>query len=78
VLVVLGVELRPSSVRVAAGRRFGFRVLNAQRYAVHFGSLHRQHSGPLLVLRAPKQAGRYVLRVATDGHVARGVVVVTP
>jgi flagellar hook capping protein FlgD len=76
-IVVLGIELRPALVRVAAGRRFGFRVLNAQRYAVHFGSLHRQHSGPLLVLRAPKQPGRYVLRVATDGHVAHAVVAVT-
>ena len=77
-IVVRGVELRPHLVRVAAGRRFGFRVLNAQRYAVHFGSLHERHRGPLLILRAPKQPGRYVLRVATDGQVARGVVVVTP
>lgn len=77
-IVVLGIQLRPHSVRVAAGRRFGFRVLNASRYAVHLGSLHEQHSGRLLVLRAPKQPGSYVLRVATDGHVARAVVVVTP
>jgi hypothetical protein len=77
-IVVRYVELRPQSVHVAAGRRFGFRVLNAQRYAVRLGALHKQHSGPLLVLRAPKQPGRYVLRVTTDGHVARAVVVVTP
>ena len=77
-IVVRGVELRPQSVRVAAGRRFGFRVLNAQRYTVHFRSLHRRHSGPLLILRAPEQPGRYELRVATGRHVARGVVVVTP
>jgi flagellar hook capping protein FlgD len=77
-IVVRGVELRPQSVRVAAGRRFGFRVLNAQRYTVHFRSQHRRHSGPLLILRAPQQPGRYVLRVATGRHVARGVVVVTP
>ena len=76
-IVVGAIELRPASVRVAAGRRFGFRVLNAQRYAVHFGSLSKQHSGPLLVLRAPQQPGRYVLRVATGGHVARAIVVVT-
>lgn len=76
-VVVRGVELRPQSVRVAAGRRFGFRVLNAQRYAVHFRSLHRQHGGPLLILRAPDQPGRYLLLVATGGHVARAVVVVT-
>lgn len=77
-IIVRGVELRPQSVRVAAGRRFGFRVLNAQRYTVHFRSLHQRHSGPLLILRAPQQPGRYVLRVATGSHVARAVVVVTP
>ena len=78
-IVVRDVELRPQLVRVKTGRRFGFRVLNAaKRYAVHLGSLHRERSGPLLVLRAPKQPGRYVLRVATDGHVARAIVVVTP
>ena len=71
------VEVRPQLVRVRAGRRVGFRILNAQRYAVHLGSLHEQRGGPLLVLRAPKQPGRYVLRVATDGHVARAAVVVT-
>jgi len=76
-IVVRGVEVRPQLVRVKAGRRFGFRVLDAQRYAVHFGSLHQQRRGPLLILRAPKQPGHYVLRVATAGHVARGVVVVT-
>lgn len=77
-IVVRGVELRPQSVHVAAGRRFGFRVLNAQRYTVHFRSLHQRRSGPLLILRAPEQPGRYVLRVATGGHVARAIVVVTP
>jgi flagellar hook capping protein FlgD len=76
-IVVRDVELRPGLVRVSAGRRFGFRVLNARRYAVHFRSLNQERSGPILVLRAPKQPGRYALRVATDGHVARGVVVVT-
>ena len=76
-VVVRYVELRPHVVRVRTGRRFGFRVLNAKSYAVHLGSLHARRGGPLLVLRAPKP-GRYVLRVAANGHVARGVVVVTP
>jgi hypothetical protein len=76
-IVVRDVEVRPHLVRVRAGKRFGLRILNAQRYAVHLGSLHKQRSGPLLVLRAPQQPGRYVLRVATDGHVARAAVVVT-
>src|SRR4029453_13337562 len=73
-IVARGVEVRPHLVRLSAGKRFGFRILNAQRYAVHVGSLHKPRSGPLLVLRAPRQPGRYVLRVATAGHVARAVV----
>ena len=76
-IVVRGVELRPSLVRVKAGRRFGFRVLNAERYVVQLGSLRRAHRGPLLVLRAPQQPGRYVLRVSAGTHVARAIVVVT-
>ena len=76
-IVIRGIELRPQSVHVAPGRRFGFRVLNAERYTVHIGSLHERHSGPLLILRAPTQPGPYVLRAATGGHVARAVVVVT-
>jgi hypothetical protein len=76
-IVVRGIELRPRLVRVKAGRRFGFRVLNAERYVVHFGALHRAHAGSPLVLRAPKQPGRYVLRVSAGPHLAGGVVVVT-
>jgi flagellar hook capping protein FlgD len=76
-IVVRGVQVRPHLVRVKAGRLFGFRVVNAQRYIVHLGSLHQRRRGPLLVLRAPKQPGRYVLRIATGGHVARAAVVVT-
>lgn len=75
--VVRYVELRPHVVRVKTGRRFGFRVLNATSYAVHLGGLHARRSGGLLVLRAPKP-GRYVLRVNSNGHVAKAVVVVTP
>jgi hypothetical protein len=76
-IVVRGIELRPHLVRVTAGKRFGFRVLYADRYLVHFGSLHRAHGGTLLVLRAPKQPGRYVLHVSTGPHLAEAVVVVT-
>lgn len=77
-ILVRYVELRPQLVRVRAGKRFRLRVFNAKRYAVHLGSLHQARSGPRLVLHAPKQPGRYVLRVATDGHVARALVVVSP
>jgi FlgD Ig-like domain len=75
--VVRHVELRPHTVRVKTGRRFGFRVLNATSYAVHLGGLHARRSGGLLVLRAPKP-GHYVLRVNANGHVARAIVVVAP
>lgn len=72
------IELRPRVVRAKTGRRFGFRVVtDAKRYSVHLGSLHTRRSGRLLILRAPKP-GRYLLRVAEHGHVAKAVVVVTP
>jgi len=71
------VELRPHVLRVRTGRRFGVRVLtDAKRYAVHLGPLHARRSGRVLVLRAPKP-GRYVVRVAANGHTARAVLVVT-
>jgi hypothetical protein len=72
------IELRPRALRVKTGRRFGFRVLtDAKRYSVHLGSLHARRGGRLLILRAPAP-GRYVLRVAENGHVAKAVVTVTP
>jgi hypothetical protein len=72
------IELRPHALRVKAGRRFGFRVLtDAKRYSVHLGSLHARRGGPLLILRAPAP-GRYVVRVAEHGHVAKAIVRVTP
>jgi hypothetical protein len=72
------IDLRPGIVRVRTGRRFGFRVLtDAKSYSVHLGPLHAVRSGPLLILRAP-EPGRYTLRVAANGHVARARVVVRP
>jgi len=72
------IGLRPGALQVKAGRRFGFRVLtDAKDYAVHLGSLHTRRSGKLLILRAPAP-GRYVLRVAEHGHVAKAIVTVTP
>jgi hypothetical protein len=76
-VVIRYVELRPHSVRAKTGKRFGFRVLtDARRYSVHLGGRNEVRSGPLLILRAPAP-GRYVLRVAANGHEARAVVVVT-
>jgi hypothetical protein len=75
-VIVRYIELRPHALRVKTGRRFGFRVLTDGRpYTVHLGSLHTRRSNSLLILRAPKP-GRYVLRVAEHGHVARAPVVV--
>ena len=72
------IELRPHALRVKTDRRFGFRVLtDAKRYSVHLGSLHARRGGHLLILRAPAP-GRYVLRVAEHGHVAKAVVTVSP
>jgi hypothetical protein len=72
------IGLRPHVLRVKTGRRFGFRVItDAKSYAVHLGRLHERRKGPLLILRAPAP-GRYVLRVAANGHVARALVVVRP
>jgi hypothetical protein len=77
-VIVRYIEVRPGLVRAKTGTRFGFRVItNAKRYTVHLGSLHARRSGRLLILRAPKP-GRYVLRVAANGHVAKAIVVVTP
>jgi hypothetical protein len=77
-VVVRYIELRPRALRVKTGKRFGFRVVtDAKRYSVHLGSLHARRSGRLLILRAPAP-GRYVLRVAEHGHVARAVVTVAP
>ena len=71
------IELRPHVLHVKTGRRFGFGVVtDAKRYTVHLGSLHTRRGGRFLILRAPAP-GRYVLRVAERGHVARAVVVVT-
>jgi hypothetical protein len=70
------VTLRPHVLRVKTGARFGVRVVtDAKRYAVHLVGLHALRSGRFVYLRAPKP-GRYVLRVAENGHVARAIVVV--
>ena len=77
-VVVRYVELRPHVLRVKTGTRFGVRVLtDAKRYSVHLKGLHLLRSGPIVFLHAPAP-GRYVLRVAANGHVARAIVLVSP
>jgi FlgD Ig-like domain len=70
------IELRPHVLRVKTGARLGFRVVtDAKQYSVHLAGRHVLRSGRILYLRAPAP-GRYVLRVAEKGHVARAIVVV--
>jgi flagellar hook capping protein FlgD len=72
------IELRPHILRVKSGARIRVRVLtDSKRYSWHFGALHRRGRGHVLVFQAGKP-GRYVLRVAANGHVARALVTVTP
>jgi hypothetical protein len=72
------IDLHPQVLRVKTGKRFSFRVdTDAKLYAVHLGRLHARRAGRFLYLRAPAP-GRYNLRVAVNGHVARALVVVTP
>jgi hypothetical protein len=63
---------------VRSGARFSVRVgTDAMRYTWHIGSRGKKARGPALTIRAGKP-GRYVLRVAANGHVARVVVLVRP
>jgi hypothetical protein len=70
------IELRPHVLRVKTGARLGVRVVtDAKQYSVHLAGRHVLRSGRILYLRAPAP-GRYILRVAENGHVARAIVVV--
>ena len=72
------VDLRPHLLAVRSGARFGFRVFtNAKRYSWHLGTRGGVARGPFLILRAGAP-GRYRLRVAANGHVARALVLVRP
>jgi flagellar hook capping protein FlgD len=74
------IDVSPHVLRVKSGARVRVRVISDAkpvRYSWHFGSLHRRGRGHRLVFRAG-QPGRYVLRVAANGHVARALVTVTP
>jgi hypothetical protein len=77
-VVVRYIELHPRVLRVKTGKLFSVRVAtDAKRYNVHLGGLHTRRGGGFLYLRAPKP-GRYTLRVAANGHIARALVVVRP
>jgi hypothetical protein len=73
------VELGRPVVRVRARARFGIRVLaDARRVDWRFARATGTTRPGLLVLRAPRQAGRYTLFVSANGHADRATVVVSP
>jgi hypothetical protein len=74
------IDVAPHVLHVKSGALIRVRVISDAkpvRYSWHFGPMHRRGRGHLLVFRAG-QPGRYVLRVAANGHVARALVTVTP
>jgi FlgD Ig-like domain len=73
------VELGPDTIRARAGTRFGARVsTDARRYAWLFARGRGSSSARYLVLRAPRQPGRYRLFVQALGRGDSARVVVTP
>jgi hypothetical protein len=77
-LFVRYVRLPHSVYRVQAGTRFGTRVLTDSR-GVRWRLGNRSGTGKShLVLRAPKQPGRYRLTVGVGDHLATATVVVGP
>ena|SRR5436190_2960196 len=73
------VQLARRTIRARAATRFGVRVRTDARF-VTWTLAHRSgRARPgLLVLRAPKRAGRYTLIVSANGHAASARVVVSP
>jgi hypothetical protein len=77
-LFVRYVRLPHAVYRVQAGTRFGTRVLTDSR-GVRWRLGNRSGTGKShLVLRAPKQPGRYRLTVGVGDHQATAIVVVGP
>jgi hypothetical protein len=79
VVTVRYVELARSTIRVRVRARFGVRVLaDARSVAWRFARATGTVRPGLLVLRAPRRAGRYTLFVSANGHADRATVVVSP
>ena len=63
------VALTPRRIVVPAGARFGVRVsTDALAYRWRLGARRGLSGRELLVLRAPRRAGRYTLTVSHRGH----------
>jgi hypothetical protein len=79
VVTIRYVELARPLVRARARTRFGIRVrTDARSFRWRFAGGTGVARPGLLVLRAPRRAGRYTLFVAAHGHADRAQVVVTP
>jgi hypothetical protein len=73
------VELARSVIRVRARARFGVRVLSdARSVRWRFAGASGTAEPGLLVLRAPRRAGRYTLFVTANRRGDRAEVVVRP
>lgn len=71
------IELARRTIRLRARTRFGVRVAtDARAFAWTLGTRSGQSRPGLLVLRAPRTRGRYVLTVREHGHAARATVIV--
>lgn len=76
-IVVRYVVLGRTRIAVRPRRRFAVRVqADAAPYTWTLGHRHGTSRRPVLRLRAPKQSGRYRLRVTQAGHSASALVVV--
>jgi len=73
------VELARRTIRVPQRAGFGLRVrTDARRFRWRLGARRGSARAGLLVLRAPRRAGRFYLYVEANGHADRARIVVTP
>jgi FlgD Ig-like domain len=71
-------QVRPHVLQARAGTKIGFRVIaDARRVVWHLANRVGGTRPGLLVLRAPKAAGRYRLLVTVGGHSAQALVIVS-
>jgi FlgD Ig-like domain len=77
-VVVRYVALARDRIQAKAGTRFGVRVSADAPVRWRLGAQEGSAKPGLLVVRAPKQAGRYTLVVRVGDHTARAAVIVRP
>jgi FlgD Ig-like domain len=77
-VVVRYLALARDRIQAKAGTRFGVRVSADAPVRWRLGAREGSAKPGLLVVRAPKQAGRYTLVVRVGDHTARAAVIVRP